>query len=74
MQSIDFICVIVSSRPVAAWLVTGSSVRDIAVATRRQESSVRWLIRQAHDKLGISRQADLVRLVLSLSELSGPRR
>ena len=58
----------------AAWLATGSSVRDIAVATRRQESSVRWLIRQAHDKLGISRQADLVRLVLSLSELSGPRR
>ena len=63
-----------SESRVAAWLATGSSVRDIAVATRRQESSVRWLIRQAHDKLGISRQADLVRLVLSLSELSGPRR
>lgn len=50
---------------VAAALAEGRSVRAIATATHRQESSVRWLIKQIHQKLGISRQADLVRLVLA---------
>ena len=59
---------------VAAELAAGSSVRDIAVATRRQESSVRSLVKQMHAKLGISRQADLVRMVLSASQFGGPRR
>ena len=61
------------SRVVVA-LAEGSSVRDIALATRRKESTVRWFIRQIYDKQGISRQADLVRLGLPLAELSGPRR
>ena len=38
---------------------------ELVAATFRAESSVRWLIKQIHAKLGISRQADLVRLVLS---------
>ena len=59
---------------VAAALAAGNSVTDIAVATRRQESSVRWLVRQMHTKLGISRQADLVRMVLSAGQFGGPRR
>ena len=59
---------------VAAELAAGNSVRDIAVATRRQESSVRSLVKQMHARLGISRQADLVRLVLSTAQFGGPRR
>ena len=58
---------------VAAALAEGNSVRDIAKATRRQESSVRWLVRQMHAKLGISRQADLVRMALSAGQFGGPR-
>ena len=50
---------------VAAALAEGNTVREIAAATFRAESSVRWLVKQIHAKLGISRQADLVRLVLS---------
>ena len=50
---------------VAAALAAGSTVREIAKETFRAESSVRWLVKQIHAKLGISRQADLVRLVLS---------
>ena len=62
-----------SESRVAVALAEGNSVQDIAVATRRKESSVRWLIRQIYDKQGISRQTDLVRLVLSIAEFSGPR-
>ena len=51
----------------AVWLAEGRTVREIAAETRRQESSVRWLIKQVYNKQGISRQADLVRLVLSLA-------
>ena len=59
---------------VAAALAEGSTVHDIAVATRRQESSVRWLVKQMHAKLGITRQADLVRMVLSAGQFGGTRR
>lgn len=58
----------------AAALAAGSSVADIASATRRQESSVRWLVKRMHAKLGISRQADLVRMVLSAGQFGGSRR
>ncbi len=58
---------------IAASLVEGQTVRDIAVMTDRAESSVRWLIKQIHSKLGISRQADLVRMVCSLPKISRPR-
>ena len=60
-----------SEGQVAAWMAEGRTVRDIAAATRRKESSVRWLIRQIYDKQGISRQADLVRLVLPLAGSGG---
>ena len=59
---------------VAAELAAGRTVHDIAVATHRQESSVRWLVKQMHAKLGTSRQADLVRMVLSAGQFGGPRR
>ena len=58
---------------VAAWLAEGRTVSEIARQTRRKESSVRWLIKQVYNKQGISRQADLVRLVLSLAGSQPPR-
>ena len=59
---------------VAVSLAEGRTIRDIAAATRRQESTIRWFMKQVYNKLGISRQADLVRLVLSLAEFPRPRR
>ena len=56
---------------VATALAEGSNVRDIAAATRRKESTVRWFVKQIYEKQGISRQADLVRLGMSLADLSG---
>ncbi len=53
---------------VAVWIAEGRTVREIAEGTGRKESSIYWHLRQICDKLGISRQADLVRLVLSLSD------
>ena len=50
---------------VAALLAAGSSVRDIALMTGRQENAVYKHLKQMYRKLGISRQAELVRLVLS---------
>ena len=55
---------------VAVWLAEGRTVRDIAVATGRKESSIRWHLRHIYQKLAIPRQADLVRLVLSISEFA----
>ena len=55
---------------VAAMLTEGKTVGEIAKATGRQKSAIYWLLRQIYPKLGISRQVDLVRMVLSLSNLS----
>lgn len=52
---------------VAVWLAEGRSVTDMAAATGRQETSVRFHLKRTYKKLGISRQAELVRLVLSLA-------
>ena len=59
---------------VAVALAEGRTVRDIATATHRAESSVRWLVKRIHAKLDISRQADLVRMVLSIAKIQEPRR
>ena len=58
---------------VAADLAAGHSIRDIAVATHRTQAAVRWHLRHMYAKLGISRQADLVRLVLSTVGVPAPR-
>ena len=55
---------------IAVLLAEGRTIRDIAVTTRRQESSIRWHIKQIYSKQGISRQADLVRLVLSTADVT----
>lgn len=55
---------------IAVWLAEGKTVREIAVETGRQERSIHWHLRQIYHKQSLSRQADLVRLVLSLAEFA----
>ena len=52
---------------VAALLGAGHTVRRIALMTGTKESSVRSHMKRIYSKRGISRQADLVRLVLSIA-------
>ena len=56
---------------VSAMLAEGRSVREIAAATGYRESYVRWLLKQAYRKQGISGQVALVRLVLAADALPG---
>ncbi len=53
----------------AVGLAEGKSVRDMAEATGRTEAAIHWHLHQIYQKQAISRQADLVRLVLSLAQL-----
>jgi len=50
---------------VVAALAAGGSVASIAAATHRTQAAVRWHIREALTRLGLSRQVDLVRVVLT---------
>ncbi len=59
---------------VASALAEGATMRDIATATLRAESTVRELVKRIHLKLNISRRADLVRMVLSIAASQCPRR
>ena len=54
---------------VAVWLAEGNSVGDMADATGHTKAAIYWHLQQIYQKHSISRQADLVRLVLSLGEL-----
>ncbi len=51
---------------VAIGVAKGATAREIAMATKRREATVRELLKRVHVKLGISRRADLVRAVLSV--------
>ena len=53
---------------VAVWLAEGKSVRDIAQARGLSEGTIYWHLKQIYQKKSISRQVDLVRLVLSIAE------
>ena len=53
---------------VAVWLADGRSVREIARTTGLTENAIYWHLKQIYQKLPISRQVDLVRLVLSIAE------
>ena len=53
---------------VAVWVADGKSVRDIALTTGLTEGAIYWHLKQIYKKLPISRQVDLVRLVLSIAE------
>ena len=58
---------------VAVLLVQGMSVREVAAATGRGESTIRSHVKHMFTKHRLSRQADLVRLVLSLAGAREPR-
>ena len=53
---------------VAIRLAQGQTVREIAVATGRTAAAIHYHLHQVYQKQGITRQADLVRLMLSLAE------
>ena len=59
---------------VATMVAAGRTARDIAAMTGRTEDTVRWHLKKIFRKQGISRQADLVRRVLSLDGLPALRR
>ena len=52
----------------AVLLAEGKSVREIAQATGLSKHTLYWHLRQIYQKKFISRQVDLVRLVLSIAE------
>ena len=52
---------------VSALMAEGKSVREIAASLGRKESTIRWHVRHIFAKHGITRQAELVRLVLSMT-------
>ena len=52
---------------IAVALAEGATVREIAAASHRAESTVRELVKRIHVKLDVSRRADVVRMVLSLA-------
>ena len=59
---------------VAVLLAEGMTVREVAAATGRGESTIRSHVKHMFTKHGLSRQADLVRLVLSLGGAPESRR
>ena len=61
-----------SQSEVAVRLTEGLSVHAIAATTGRQPSTVRQFLKQIYKRQGLTGRADLVRLVLSLSDLPGP--
>ena len=63
----------VTESQVAVMLAEGMSAREIALATGRKESTLRWHVKNILSKLGLSRQAELVRLLLPLANAPGSR-
>ena len=58
---------------VAVMLAEGRTVPEIARETGRRESTVRWHIKEIFAKHGLSRHAELIRLVLSLADIPWTR-
>ena len=54
---------------VAVWLAEGRSVEDIVRVTGRATNTINWHLKNIYQKLYISRQAELVRLVLAVAAL-----
>ena len=54
---------------VAVWLAEGKSVEEMAASTGHTKKAIYWHLQQIYQKHHISRQVDLVRLVLSIADL-----
>ena len=59
---------------IAVMLATGYSLREIAAAMGRKDNTIRWHLKHIFAKHQVGRQADVVRLVLSVSGVTTPRR
>ena len=59
---------------VAAMLAEGMSVNEIATALGREASTIRFHVKRIFARHGLNRQAELVRLVLSLAGAANRRR
>ena len=57
---------------VAVLLAEGMTVREVAAATGRGESTIRSHVKHMFARHGLSRQAELVRLVLALALADAP--
>ena len=55
---------------VAVWLAEGRSVRAMADETGQTEGTIYWHLKRVYRKQSISRQVELVRLVLSFAEFA----
>lgn len=53
---------------VAVALAMGKTVSDIAEERDQKVNTARFHVKRIHAKLGLSRQTDLIRLVLSLGD------
>ena len=58
---------------VAVLLAQGNTIRSIAIATGRSENTVRWHLKHIFGKHQVSRQVELVQLVLSLADVPKAR-
>lgn len=58
---------------VAAMLAQGNTIRQIAVDTGRKPDTIRWHVKHIFSKLNVTRQVELVQLVLSLAFLPEER-
>ena len=58
---------------VAVMLAEGRTVQEIAVATGRKVTTIRWHVRHIFNKLDINRQTELVRRVLSIHTPAPPQ-
>ena len=65
----EALCLTRAESLVVVSLASGLSIRDIALSTGREESTVRWHMKHIFQKQGISRQAQLVRRVQALGGL-----
>ena len=59
---------------IAVLLAQGRSIDEVAAATGRRRTTVKWHIRHIYAKHGLSRQAELMRLVDSLADVPEVRR
>ena len=65
----DLLGLTTAESQVATMLAEGYTIRQIAAATGRSEGTIRWHVKHIFGKLGVSRQVELVQLVMSLADL-----